>query len=176
MGQQQLLLLVLSVVLVGLAVVSGIQAFTENDRKARIDRYFVNVNRIASDALAWKAKPRALGGGLEADYMTGLSMSNLGFSGITEFSCGTARCQEIEYVDGYLLLWGLDTENTHFVQRNRDNTLQVAVYFYGNDPSCVRYRIGWRDDQSVPYTFVYSPDPDVTRPPVTCENPWPEFR
>ncbi|MEL7362039.1 MAG: hypothetical protein AAFN13_08195 [Bacteroidota bacterium] len=175
MGQQQLLLLVLSIVIVGLSVVNGIQAFTENDRKARIDRYFTNVNRIAADALAWKAKPRALGGGTGANYMTGLSFEDLGFSGITEFSCGTARCQEVEYIDGYLLMWGLDSENTHFVQRNEDNTLQVAVYFYGNAPSCIRYRIGWRDDTSTPFTFVYTPDSNVSSPPATCDKPWPEF-
>ena len=37
MGQQQLLLLVLGIVIVGLAVVVGIQAFSENQRKANAD-------------------------------------------------------------------------------------------------------------------------------------------
>src|SRR5690554_5459445 len=37
MGQQQLLLLVLGIVIVGLAVVVGIQAFGENQKKANSD-------------------------------------------------------------------------------------------------------------------------------------------
>ena len=38
MGQQQLLLLVLGIVIVGLAVVVGIQAFGENQKKANSGR------------------------------------------------------------------------------------------------------------------------------------------
>ena len=53
MGQQQLLLLVLGIVIVGLAVVVGIQAFGENQRKANNDALINDGIRIASDAQAW---------------------------------------------------------------------------------------------------------------------------
>ena len=63
MGQQQLLLLVLGIVIVGLAVVVGIQAFGENQKKSNSDAITNDVIRIASDAQAWALKPAAFGGG-----------------------------------------------------------------------------------------------------------------
>ncbi|OZC01944.1 hypothetical protein [Rubricoccus marinus] len=63
MGQQQLLLLVLGIVIVGLAVVVGIQAFGENQQKSNIDAMTNDGIRIASDAQAWALKPQAFGGG-----------------------------------------------------------------------------------------------------------------
>ena len=62
MGQQQLLLLVLGIVIVGLAVVVGIQAFGENQTKANADAMVNDGVRIASDAQAWALKPQAFGG------------------------------------------------------------------------------------------------------------------
>jgi len=79
MGQQQLLLLVLGIVIVGLAVVVGIQAFGENQKKANADALVNDGVRIASDAQAWKLKPAAFGGGSDADGFTGLTFTQLGY-------------------------------------------------------------------------------------------------
>lgn len=62
MGQQQLLLLVLGIVIVGLAVVVGIQAFSENQKKANADALVMTAMRIASDAQSWLRKPSQFGG------------------------------------------------------------------------------------------------------------------
>ena len=77
MGQQQLLLLVLGIVIVGLAVVVGIQAFSENQEKANQDAIVNDGIRIASDAQAWALKPSAFGGG-EGQF-NGLSLDILGY-------------------------------------------------------------------------------------------------
>ena len=77
MGQQQLLLLVLGIVIVGLAVVVGIQAFGENQKKANSDAITNDVIRIASDAQAWNLKPTAFGGGNGS--FTGLRLEKLGY-------------------------------------------------------------------------------------------------
>ena len=63
MGQQQLLLLVLGMVIVGIAVVAGIQAFSEGKAKADRDAAVSDAMRIISDVQAWKLKPKAFGGG-----------------------------------------------------------------------------------------------------------------
>lgn len=63
MGQQQLLLLVLGIVIVGIAVVAGIQAFSEGKVKAEQDAAVTDAMRIISDTQAWKLKPGAFGGG-----------------------------------------------------------------------------------------------------------------
>ena len=78
MGQQQLLLLVLSIVIVGLAVVVGIQAFSENQKKANADALIMTSMRIASDAQAWLRKPAAFGGAV-----TGIGVRPTDFNGLS---------------------------------------------------------------------------------------------
>ncbi|WP_263786622.1 hypothetical protein [Salinibacter grassmerensis] len=62
MGQQQLLLLVLSTVIVGLATVAGIQAFSENQAQASQDALVQRGTSIASDIKGLQGKPTQLGG------------------------------------------------------------------------------------------------------------------
>ena len=78
MGQQQLLLLVLGIVIVGLAVVVGIQAFGENQKKANADAMTNDVIRIVSDAQAWNLKPAAFGGG--NGVFTNVTLAKLGYT------------------------------------------------------------------------------------------------
>ena len=63
MGQQQLLLLVLGVVIVGLAVVVGINAFSENQIRSNADAMVTEGLRMASDIQAYALKPDQFGGG-----------------------------------------------------------------------------------------------------------------
>ena len=80
MGQQQLLLLVLGIVLVGLAVVVGISAFEENQKKNNMDQLTSDAVRLAAGVQAWKMKPTATGGGQsETDY-TRFSFAQLGIT------------------------------------------------------------------------------------------------
>ena len=62
MGQQQLILLVLATVIVGVAIVIGIRAFTENSIRANSDAMIQDMVRMTSDAQAWKQKPAPFGG------------------------------------------------------------------------------------------------------------------
>lgn len=62
MGQQQLLLLVLSTVIVGLATVAGIQAFSENQEQATQDALSQRALTIASEIRGMAGKPTQLGG------------------------------------------------------------------------------------------------------------------
>ena len=78
MGQQQLLLLVLGIVIVGLAVVVGIQAFGENQKKANADALTNDAIRIASDAQAWALKPTAFGGGNGS--LLNVTLAKLGYT------------------------------------------------------------------------------------------------
>ena len=91
MGQQQLLLLVLGIVIVGLAVVVGIQAFGENQKKSNADALVNDGVRIASDAQAWALKPAAFGGG--DGKFTGVKFTDLGY----ELADGTGKCATTQY-------------------------------------------------------------------------------
>ncbi|MFW5973391.1 MAG: hypothetical protein ACOCTG_05300 [Bacteroidota bacterium] len=88
MGQQQLLLLVLGIVIVGIAVVAGIQAFSEGKAKAQQDAAVTDAMRIISDTQAWKLKPKAFGGG--DDGSTAFTLVNLKALGYPVASSGSA--------------------------------------------------------------------------------------
>ena len=62
MGQQQLLLLVLATVIVGLATVAGIQAFEQGSVRANQDALTNTAVKIASDIQAKAKEPSQFGG------------------------------------------------------------------------------------------------------------------
>ncbi|MCF8241661.1 MAG: hypothetical protein K9J16_09765 [Melioribacteraceae bacterium] len=63
MGQQQLLLIVLGVIIVGIAVVVGINVFTASSMQANRDAVISDLTNLASMAQQYYRKPSALGGG-----------------------------------------------------------------------------------------------------------------
>lgn len=63
MGQQQLLLIVLGVIIVGIAVVVGINVFTASSAQANRDGVIADCTNLASMAQQYYRKPTALGGG-----------------------------------------------------------------------------------------------------------------
>ena len=80
MGQQQLLLLVLGIVIVGLAVVAGIQAFAENQKKANADALLNDGIRVASAAQAWYLKPAAFGGPEDGESLADARLKRIGLA------------------------------------------------------------------------------------------------
>ena len=63
MGQQQLLLIVLGVIIVGIAVVVGINVFSASAASANRDAITTDLTNLASMAQQYYRKPLALGGG-----------------------------------------------------------------------------------------------------------------
>ncbi len=63
MGQQQLLLLVLSAIIVGVSIVIGINMFASSAVQANQDAVLQDCLHIAGRAQEWLRKPEALGGG-----------------------------------------------------------------------------------------------------------------
>ena len=63
MGQQQLLLIVLGVIIVGIAVVVGINVFTASAASSNREAVVSDLTTIASMAQQYFRKPTALGGG-----------------------------------------------------------------------------------------------------------------
>ena len=66
MGQQQFILLVLGVVIVGLAVTIGLQLYGLNQKKANADALLLTAMDIATDTQVWLRTPLSMGGGLPA--------------------------------------------------------------------------------------------------------------
>lgn len=63
MGQQQLLLIVLGVIVVGIAVVVGINLFNANATSANRDGVISDLNNIGAMAQQYYKKPSSMGGG-----------------------------------------------------------------------------------------------------------------
>ncbi len=76
MGTQQLLLIILGVIVVGISVVVGISLFGANAQQSNADAVIEDILRIGAAAQAFAQKPRALGGGSGS------------FAGITLQKCG----------------------------------------------------------------------------------------
>ncbi len=78
MGQQQLLLIVLGVIIVGIAVVVGIEMFGKNAAQANFDAVVSDMNTIAANAQSWYRKPTSMGGG-GRDF-SGIALNKIGFA------------------------------------------------------------------------------------------------
>lgn len=82
MGQQQLLLIVLGTMIVGVAVVIGINIFTTETINAERDALMVDVNKVAASAASYWRTPIALGGG---------ARSFLGVTNVTSFGSDSSN-------------------------------------------------------------------------------------
>jgi len=76
MGQQQLLLIVLGVIIVGVAIVVGINMFSQGAINAEADRLVQEVNAVGANAAAYWRKPIQMGGG--GRTFTGVTLEDLG--------------------------------------------------------------------------------------------------
>jgi len=63
MGQQQILLIVLSVILVGVAVAIGISMFRDNAINSNRDAIYSDLNNIAANVYKFRMTPTSMGGG-----------------------------------------------------------------------------------------------------------------
>jgi hypothetical protein len=129
MGQQQLLLLVIGVILVGIAVISGIQAATDSFGKSEADGIISRNLAVASNAVFWKTKTDPYSGGnasyagLATNGMSTLAMETSTELGTWAITTATASAVEISAVS------------------NRDPNLGVRTYVsgYSIDSTIVRF-------------------------------------
>ena len=63
MGTQQVLLIILGVVIVGVAIVLGIWLFNEASTSSNRDALISDLNNVSSDAFAYYMSARLMGGG-----------------------------------------------------------------------------------------------------------------
>jgi len=81
MGQQQLLLIILGVIVVGIAVAVGITMFTDNAVSANKDAVVNDLVNLASRAQQYYRRPQALGGG--GGTFVGLTQDAAGLAKLT---------------------------------------------------------------------------------------------
>ena len=136
MGQQQLLLLVVGIVIVGLAVVVGIQAFAENNRKSRLD-YATNVGvRVAAEAIVWKARPSALGGGEGTSRLSQVDFVKLGYD------APSTSFYQVDVIDLRLRFENLNTAAPRISVRELNNSSLVGIVIFGPGVECIAVQPG----------------------------------
>ena len=150
MGQQQLLLLVLGIVIVGLAVVVGIEAFNENKSNSTVDAMVNDIVRIGSDFQAWSLKPQAFGGPADGEGFTNVSLQQVGyptsvFDGsdvyvTTTGTYGIFRAGETS-ADCVIVL-GYSNNAISEGTVDMDNAAVVAVRISGADPEDIQTGLG----------------------------------
>lgn len=89
MGQQQLLLLVLGAIIVGLAVIFGITLYNRSATNANIDAIYQDLYAMASRIEVWYQTPMLLGGGGRPDNLQELqSFRQIGYYDLQNDSTG----------------------------------------------------------------------------------------
>jgi flagellar basal body-associated protein FliL len=63
MGQQQLLLIILGVIIVGIAIAVGLSLFAANSIQANKDAMINDINNIAANAYQYRIRTTSMGGG-----------------------------------------------------------------------------------------------------------------
>ncbi|HEX9952009.1 MAG TPA: hypothetical protein VGB53_09595 [Rubricoccaceae bacterium] len=130
MGQQQLLLLVFGIIIVGIAVLGGIVAFNENRDKSSRDGLVNDAVRIATEAQSWSLKTRAFGGG--NGVPTNVTFERLGFTPTNGTYTNINGTYSMSATATSVAVTGTNTTGTGF----------VAVGVYGPAPQCVATSVG----------------------------------
>ena len=117
MGQQQLLLIALGIIVVGIAVIVGIDQFSTSAAEANRDSITLDLNFISSLARAHYKKPVEIGGG-------GNSFANFGIpTALLETANGTFEHTQT----------GHNTDHIHFTATGKElgedgiNPIQIEV-------------------------------------------------
>ncbi len=145
MGQQQLLLLVLGIVIVGIAILVGINAYSENSVKSNWDSLLQDALRMASDAQVWKIKPELLGGSPDStksneDDFSEAEFLSMGYTGVRITNGGLCYSN----LNG---VFGIHRKNNHMdvegVNRAYGNVLRVKLV------GAMQSQIELKEDKSI---------------------------
>ena len=145
MGQQQLLLLVLGIVIVGIAILVGINTYSENSVKTNWDGLMQDALRMANDAQSWKTKPELFGGSPDAtksneDDFSEVDFLSMGYTGVRITNAGLCYSN----LNG---VFGLHRTNNHVdveaVNFANGNVLRLKI------EGAIQSRIELKEDKSI---------------------------
>ncbi len=141
MGQQQLLLIALGVILVGVAIVVGLNLFSASYSQEVIDQAAQRFNEISADALLYYKTPKSMGGG-EGSFV-GYSAS-----------------------DTTVLTYTY----TQYMTPSSTNVLVYLITKTVNHLGQPWYIYGYIDKKGVQNMYVYDPDKQAWRTAYTRPN------
>jgi len=121
MGQQQLLLIILGVIVVGIAVAVGITMFNDSATSANRDAVTNDLVNLASRAQQYYRRPTALGGG--GGSFAGLTIKHLTKTNGTTMINGNGEYEVTSVAADNIVLGGTGTESGN----NPSNPVHVQM-------------------------------------------------
>lgn len=131
MGQQQLMVIVMGIVVAMGATAMGLQAFQEGQRKANIDAMMDDAIIISGDIQVWRLQPEPLGGGMGTE-LDGFSLSSIKYevNGENEYTTGNGTFTAFEQ-DGFIIVQG----------DNDEYDARVMITMNGHGSNCLKTRV-----------------------------------
>jgi hypothetical protein len=128
MGQQQLLLIILGVIIVGIAIAVGISMFSSSSVQANKDAIVNDLNNLAADAYQYRIRPATMGGGAGSygGYKVPLKLQSNENGTYTPTSAVAANAQTFDFV-GSSTSYGGST-----VTASIDSTGKLFNFVYTN--------------------------------------------
>jgi len=96
MGQQQLLLIILGVIIVGIAIAVGLSMFTAQSVGANRDAIIADLTNLAANAYQHRIRPTTMGGG-GGDYSTYTIPPSLASNENGTYTLGTVTATSIQF-------------------------------------------------------------------------------
>lgn len=96
MGQQQLLLIILGVIIVGIAIAVGLSMFTAQSVGANRDAIIADLTNLAANAYQHRIRPTTMGGG-GGDYTTYTIPPSLASNENGTYTLGTVTATSIQF-------------------------------------------------------------------------------
>ena len=109
MGQQQLLLIVLGVIIVGIAIAVGISMFKSNAQSSNRDQVINDLNNLAAKAQQYYRKPTSMAGGGQSFVGFGLAPVDTGNANGSYVVTNTAPTRNTPVTTG----WEGDTTSSN---------------------------------------------------------------
>ncbi len=124
MGQQQLLLIILGVIIVGIAISVGVSQFSSNSTQSNKDGVTAALINLTANAYQYKIRPSSLGGGSNS-YASYTIPSKMAVDDNGTYSLGTVSSNSIQ-------LKGTSTVNTAWVATcTADDTGKTSITYTG---------------------------------------------
>ena len=137
MGQQQLLLIVVGIMIVGVSVAAGVSGSTDAHQKFSTDEINLEARKIAVAILEWKMKPSEFGGGSSSPRLKGLTFDELGMQS------SDASGENSNNAFYWRNIRDLVSPRP-FIQIIPKNNpkLRIQLFMYGPSVDCFKVRVG----------------------------------
>ena len=142
MGQQQLLLIILGVIIVGIAIAVGLSLFSAQSVQANKDAIVNDLNNLAANAYQYRIRPTSMGGG--GNNYTGFTIpSKLATNENGNYTTSTVSAASVTFVGNS--------------QSSSTNTVS-SYYRYGWTSDCRILVLRLEISSKILYTPGYYPD------------------